>query len=205
MKLRTLFVILVLAIGYNFAVAKINAGAFMNDAAKTIITSKSIEASFKIESNGQTAIIGDIAVKGEKFAITTTANSTIFNGKTQWTISSDDKEISVFEPTADEIAQINPFSIIRSYEKNYNIKLISSDNTAVEIQLIPKKKDTSIKKIVITFGAKTKLPQRMMLTLDDNKVLSIGIFDVRTDADIKSSRFEFIDKNYPGYEIIDLR
>lgn len=205
MKLRTLFVILVLAIGYNFAVAKINAGAFMNEAAKTIITSKSIEASFKIESNGQTTIIGDIAVKGEKFAITTTANSTIFNGKTQWTISSDDKEISVFEPTADEIAQINPFSVIGSYEKNYNVKLISSDNSVVKIQLTPKKKETSIKKIVITFGTKTKLPQRMILTLDDNKVLSIGIFDVRTNADIQSSCFEVIDKNYPGYEIIDLR
>ncbi len=205
MKLRTLFAIFVLAVGYNFAGAKITAGAFMNEAAKTIITSKSIEASFKIESNGQTTIIGDIAVKGEKFAITTTANSTIFNGKTQWTISSDDKEISVFEPTADEIAQINPFSVIGSYEKNYNVKLISSDNSVAKIQLTPKKKETSIKKIVITFVTKTKLPQRMILTLDDNKVLSIGIFDVRTNADIQSSCFEVIDKNYPGYEIIDLR
>lgn len=205
MKLRTLFAILVLAIGYNFAGAKINASAFMNDAAKTITTSKSVEASFKIECNGQTTIIGDIAVKGEKFAINTTANSTIFNGKTQWTISSDDKEISVFEPTADEIAQINPFSVIRSYKKDYNVKLISSDNFSVKIQLTPKKKETSIKKIVITFVTKTKLPQQMMLTLDDNKVLSIGIFDVRTDADIRSSCFEVIDKNYPGYEIIDLR
>lgn len=205
MRLKTIFAILIFSVGINYAGAQINASLFIKDSAKIITKSKSLEASFRIESAGQSPITGDIAIMGEKFAVTTTANSTIYNGTTQWTISPADKEISIFEPTVDEIAQVNPFAIIRSCEKNYNVKVVSSNNSKVKIQLSPKLKESTIKKIVITFVEKTKLPQQMTLTLDDNKEIAIQIFDIKMDSGIKSSRFEVLEKDYPEYELIDLR
>lgn len=205
MKHKTILTIFLLVLGINFAGAQVNAKSFMKEAAKTITSSKSIVASFKIESAGQSPIVGDIAVKGDKFAVTTTANSTIYNGTTQWTISAADKEISIFEPTADEIAQVNPFSVIKSYEKNYNTKLVSSNKSIVKIQLTPKQKESTIKTITITFGTTTKLPQQMSLTLDDNTILNVEINDVKTNTAITESRFDVVAKDYPGYEIIDLR
>lgn len=205
MKLKTILTIFILALGINFADAQVNAKSFMKEAAETITSSKSIVASFKIESAGQSPIVGDIAVKGDKFAVTTTANSTIYNGTTQWTISAVDKEISIFEPTDEEIAQVNPFSVIKGYEKNYNIKLVAANNVMVKIQLTPKQKDSTIKTITITFGAKTKLPQQMSLTLDDNTILNVEINDIKTNSTIKESRFDVAAKDYHGYEIIDLR
>lgn len=177
----------------------------MKDAAAALTTSKSASAAFRVECAGQPSVTGNIAVQGDKFAVTTSVNSTIYDGKTQWTISNDDKEISIFEPTADEIAQVNPFSIIRNYSRDYNLKPIASDNSVVKMQLTPKNADSSIKKVVITFSASTKLPSLMAITLDDGSVLHVTISDISTNSNIPSSRFVVSLKNYPGYEVIDLR
>lgn len=205
MKIKPIFILLLFALGVNYAGAAINASAFMKEASDLLTSSKAITANFKIESAGQPAITGDIAVKGDNFAVKTTANSTVYNGTTQWTISAQDHEISIFEPTADEIAQVNPFSIIKGYSRNYNLKILSSDNSTVKIQLIPKQPDSSIKKIIVTFVTTTKLPKHMAITLDDGTTLQVTINDIKTNAAISSARFTVSTKDYPGYDIIDLR
>lgn len=177
----------------------------MKESATRITSSKAVTASFKIESAGQQTVTGNIAVQGNKFAVTTSVNSTVYDGSTQWTVSKTDKEISIFEPTNDEIAQINPFSIIKSYNKDYTLKLISSTGNTVKIQLLPKDNDSTINKIMITFDGSTRFPELMTITLDDGTVLHVTINDIKTDANIPASRFVVSLKNYPGYEVIDLR
>lgn len=205
MKIKTIFILLLFAIGVNYAGAAISASAFMKEASDKITSSKSITASFRISSAGQQDISGKIAVKGSCFAVNTSSNSTIYDGVTQWTISASDREISIFEPTADEIAQVNPFSIIKSYNRDYNLKMLQSDNSIVKMQLTPKNVDSSIRTITITFGTVSKLPQHMSITLDDGSVLNVSISDIKTNADIPSARFSVSAKDYLGYEIIDLR
>lgn len=205
MKTKFLFIILAVFVSTYCAHAAINATSFMKEAAAKITSSKAVTASFKIESAGQQTVTGDIAVQGNKFAVTTSVNSTVYDGSTQWTISNADKEISIFEPTADEIAQVNPFAIIKSYNRDYTVKLISSSGKTVKIQLLPKEKNSTIKKILITFDSSTKLPELMTITLDDGTVLHVTINDIKTDANIQASRFVVSLKNYPGYEVIDLR
>lgn len=205
MKSRILSFFLMLTACLTGVSAATSSASFMKDAAAALTTSKSASAAFRVECAGQPSVTGNIAVQGDKFAVTTSVNSTIYDGKTQWTISNDDKEISIFEPTADEIAQVNPFSIIRNYSRDYNLKPIASDNSVVKMQLTPKNADSSIKKVVITFSASTKLPSLMAITLDDGSVLHVTISDISTNSNIPSSRFVVSLKNYPGYEVIDLR
>lgn len=203
-KFRHVLPALLIAVSSNVAAA-ISASTFMKDAAATLTSSRSVSASFSIEADQQPTVTGNIAVQGDKFAVTSSVNSTIYDGKTQWTISNADKEISIFEPTADEIAQVNPFAIIRNYSRDYNLKLISSDNSYVRIQLTPKNADSSIKSVTVTFVKASKLPELMNITLDDGTVLHVKINDITTDANIPASRFVVSVKNYAGYEIIDLR
>ena len=83
--------------------------------------------------------------------------------------------------------------------------MLQSDNSIVKMQLTPKSVDSSIRTITITFGAASKMPQHMTITLDDGTVLNVSIGDIKTNADIPSARFSVSAKDYPGYEIIDLR
>lgn len=205
MKIKTILVLLLFALGVNYAGAAISASAFMKEASDLLTSSKAVTASFSITCAGQPDVTGNIAVKGDNFAVRTSVNSTIYDGNTQWTVSAADREISIFEPTADEIAQVNPFSIIKSYNRDYNLKMLSSDNSSVKVQLTPKRTDFSIKKIIITFGKADKLPDLMTITLDDGTTLHVSITDIKLNADIKATRFAISPKDYPGYEVIDLR
>lgn len=205
MKSRAILFFIMLTACLTGVYAATGSASFMKDAAAALTSSKSASAAFRVECAGQPSVTGNIAVQGDKFAVTTSANSTIYDGKTQWTISNADKEISIFEPTADEIAQVNPFSIIRNYNRDYDLKPIASDNSVVKVQLTPKNADSSIKKVMITFSASTKLPSLMAITLDDGSVLHVTISDISTNANIPSSRFVVSLKNYSGYEVIDLR
>lgn len=205
MKIKSLLIILCVAVGVNYAVGAVNASAFMKEAAGMLTTSRSLTSGFKIESAGQQPVSGNIAVKGDRFAITTPISSTIYDGKTQWTISTSDKEISIFEPTSDEVAQVNPFAVIRNYNRDFNLKLLSSDSSTVKIQLTPKQSGSSIQSVVITFNALTKQPQHMSITLDDGTTLHVTITGLNMKADIPDSRFRVSQKDYPGYDMIDLR
>lgn len=205
MRFKTVITLILLSINLYVAQASVSVSTFMKEAAEKITSSRSLTSSFKIESQTQNPLSGKIAIKGNKFALTTAVSSTVYDGKTQWTISTTDKEISVFEPTDEEIAQVNPFAIIRNYNKDYSVKLISSDKNIVKIQLIPKQTQTSIKNVVITFAAATKQPQKMSITLEDGTVMQITISEIKTNVDIPASRFVVQTKDYPGYEIIDLR
>lgn len=204
MRLKTIISLLLLISGVNIAGAAVSASSFMKEAAEKITSSKSVSATFKIESAGQPTVTGNIAVQGDKFAINSSVSSTIYDGTTQWTISDSDKEISIFEPTDEEIAQVNPFAVIKAYNRDYKLKLISSDKNNVKIQLTPKA-NSSIKNIVVTFAATTKTVQQMTLTLDDGTVLHIKVSDITSNANIPASKFVVNLKNYNGYEIIDLR
>lgn len=205
MKIKSLLLILCMALGIGFARGAVTASTFMKEASQIITSSRSLTSGFKIESAGQQPLSGSISVKGDRFAISTPVSSTVYDGKTQWTISSNDKEISIFEPTSDEVAQVNPFAIIRNYDRDFKLKLLSSDNSTVKIRLTPKQTSSSIKSVTITFAAASKLPQQMSITLDDGTVLHVTINGLNLKADIPDSRFKVSEKAYPGYDIIDLR
>lgn len=204
-RIKYLFILGLLLACAGSLSAAVNLSTFMKDAAAKITSASSVTASFKIEAAGQPTVTGNIAVQGDKFAVTTSVNSTTYDGSTQWTASNNDREISIFEPTDDEIAQVNPFSIIRNYGRDYTSKLLSSDNSNVKVQLSPKDKNSTIKSIAITFNAATKLPRLMTITLDDGTILHVNISEIDLNANIPASRFVVNLKDYKGYEVIDLR
>lgn len=204
-RIKHLFIFGLLFVCAGSLSAAVNLSTFMKEAAAKITSASSVTASFKIDAAGQPSVTGNIAVQGDRFAVTSSVNSTTFDGSTQWTVSNNDREISIFEPTDDEIAQVNPFSIIRNYGRDYTTKLISSDSSNVKVQLSPKDKNSSIKSIVITFNAAAKLPRQMAITLDDGTILHVNISEINLNANIPASRFVVNLKDYKGYEIIDLR
>lgn len=205
MRLRSISSIVALIFSL-VAVAAPNAAKFMKAAASQITASKGLTASFRIDTDSQGSTSGSIAVSGDKFAVKTPENATIYDGTTQWTISAADKEITLFEPTADEIAQINPFAIIQSYATNFNVKALSTGTkSSVKIQLTAKDSEAQISNVIITFNAADKLPNALDVTLNDGTRLYVTISDLNISASIPASQFEVSTKSYLGYQFIDMR
>ena len=58
---------------------------------------------------------GEITLKGNKFRITLGGNETKFDGKTQWMFVSEYNEVSITEPTLDELKEVSPLAMIEHY------------------------------------------------------------------------------------------
>ncbi|MBQ2046729.1 MAG: outer-membrane lipoprotein carrier protein LolA [Muribaculaceae bacterium] len=180
------------------------ANEVLTNTSKVYNNSKSITASFAIIDNGYSNA-GKITITGNKFVITTPQMSTWFDGKTQWTYSSSINEVNIGEPTAEELQIINPFSIIKDFQINYNGKLLDSAKGSYKIKLTPKKSNNDIKSIELTVNSTTYLPSLIVIVAKNNIKTTINIKNINIGGTLPGSTFVFNSANYPGVEVIDLR
>lgn len=180
-----------------------SAAETMRMAAGKIKKMASFEASFKVNAYGKSTV-GQITVSGNKFKLTTPQLSTWFDGKVQWTYSPATLEVSISEPTPDELAQINPFEIISSLQNGYTFRLMQSSDGIEKIELTPKHKG-EYAKIIISLDSTTLLPEEVISTASDNTVTKVTISSVKAVKSPSISTFRFNPRLYPGVEIIDLR
>ncbi len=185
--------------------AKTDVNDVMSRTVNTLTSKGSLSASFNIYTDVANKTQGQIKVSGKKYLFTSAVNNVIFNGKTQWNIDKQTKEVNIYQPDNDEIAQTNPFAIISAYKTAYKSKLLSSSSSSYKVELTPTSNAQSLKKVVVTINAASMLPTKVVMTLTDGNTLQIDITDIKTGVNISSSNFVFKKSSYPGYEIVDLR
>lgn len=188
-----------------FAMSAETAASVLKKASDKLNASKGTTAVFVIADSNSGTSKGSISIAGSKFALTTSFNTIIFNGKTQWTIDKSAKEVSIYTPTSDEVAQMNPLSIIRSATSAYSSKLLKSAAGTHKVQLTPKAKGSALKYITITFSASTSLPTVINMQSADGSNAQISISDLKLNVNIPASKFTVSQSAYPGYDFVDLR
>ena len=115
MKSLTRYIsILIAIIGCSLSVSANNGATLLDKAADKFQRTKSISASFTMSGNGSTSN-GKITISGDRFVIEMSELSIWYNGRTQWTYSRANNEVSITEPTPDELQQINPFAIVSAF------------------------------------------------------------------------------------------
>lgn len=205
MKLRYILTILMVAIASLGTISAESAGSILKQTASKITVSKKLTADFSIHGQNGSTIKGNATVDGNKFAFISPESSVIYNGKTQWTADASTKEITIIEPEPEEMQQLNPFAIIKSYDSSYQCRLISTAGNNYRIEMTPKDSDNSISKAILTINSSTYLPSRVEMRLSDGTTLRIDITNIKTKVNIPSTKFVLQTKDFPGYEQIDLR
>lgn len=203
--MKTLYLTLIALLVAVGSTAAESAVSVLNKAAAKITAAKGITAYYKLTADGGASESGTLYFKGRKYAIYGKTQSTVFNGTTQWIITPDVKEITIYEPTADEVLASNPLEIIRSWSANFNASKLKSSAGKFKVQLKPKRGDTSLKSVIITLNSTTWIPSEMTITSPDGSTGTFVLSDVRLDANIPDSRFVVNQNSYPGYEFIDMR
>lgn len=172
------------------------------DRAAAVMNNKGgVSANFTIQDkNGKTS--GKIAVKGQKFNVSTPQAIVWFNGKTMWTYMKNNEEVNINTPSESELQAINPYRIINMYKSgytysmkrtgnNYQIHLKSDGrkNKAAEMIVLVNKTTYSLSSVKIRKGAEWR---------------TISITNLKK-ANLSDRVFTFNAKDYPKAEIIDLR
>lgn len=149
---------------------------------------------------------GTIKLAGNKFYWKTPTMTVWYNGQLQWAYVASTQEVNLTEPTAAEVASINPYILINTYKQNFTVKALKSKNSQLRVaELTPKKKGTNIERVVITVNASSWTPQSFQLYYSDRTRSTIVLSKYTTGQNFPDATFVFDKKQYPNAEIIDLR
>lgn len=203
--IATMILAMLIAITGNVSASTPSATGILDKASSALIGSKGISASYTIKAGGQTQQ-GTLNVKGKKFSIINGDISTWYDGKTMWNYNHSDKEVTISTPTNQELATMNPYTLIASYKTLYTPQLqTSAIKGTYAISLIPKSAQSPVKKAVVYIRASDYQPVRLDVTSRNGSVSVIVVTNIRKGVSFTDASFVFPSAKYKGCGTIDLR
>ena len=200
------FVLILCALFFvNFSAYSLTASEIFDKGKAKISGAKSLTASFTMTVSGQT-ISGNIISKGSKFALTSNAASSWYNGTDLYTYNASTGETTVMNPTKSELVDSNPLLYLTS-ASNYDVKASKTKKKGVEtVVLVPKKsKTTSAKSITLELDSKTYLPVAISVVPQSGGVIKLSISNLKINGTVADTSFEYPKSKYPKAKINDLR
>ena len=145
---------------------------------------------------------GTISVKDEKYILFIEGQKIINDSKTVWTYLEDLNEVTIseFDPTEQEISLNNIFEI---YKEGFTHKNIGEKDDLLNIEIYPDSDEKSYFKILFKINKSNLLES--FTVFDKSNTLFIYTINNFLEEDLDLSLFTFIEKNYPGIEVIDFR
>ena len=151
---------------------------------------------------------GTIQMRGNKFRIDTPEQNIYFDGKTQWVHQKSYEEVTISEPTAEEIQALNPKSIFSLYKKNSNYKYVGTKTDikmrkVEEVSILPQKGE--ITRINVQINTADYFPVMFHIFYKNKMENIIYINKYQTKQNFSDDLFVFDVKQFPNVEVIDLR
>ncbi len=151
---------------------------------------------------------GQISLSGNKFKITSSSLTTWFDGRTQWTLMHGSDEVNVSTPTAAELQQINPYTFLSLYKKDYNLTTTNTtyhNKPAFEVRMHAQSAASTLSLIIITIDKATDMPLSVRIKDKKGVWMRIRVSNIQTGKRFNESTFKFDTTQHPGIEVIDLR
>ena len=208
--------LLFFAVSYGLLAQRSSSDAIkiLNKVYESYEKSSGIKVSFimkNVESNGYAdeAQRGTALVKNNKFHVSLPTMNVWFDGSTQWVWIRDVNEVSISNPSKDEIATISPLALISMYKDGYVLdaplsKQINGKNT-YQIGLNPTDIKTEFKKIWVAIDKKDNSLVQVTFTLKNGVKTTIDIQKYESQLHFSDADFLFNSAQYPDVEIVDLR
>lgn len=202
---RHILAILLSVIACASSYAADTAASVMNRCASKLNSSGSCEVDFIVHGQ-QDQISGTLTMEQAYFRMDTPQVKVWYDGRTQWTMLASSQEVSITEPTAAELMETNPFTVLNSYASHYKAMLVKSPSGKKAVQLTPLTGSPSgIKKAVVTVDASSWLPTALVVTFTDGNEIRAEVSEVTFGKKLPVSSFRYDEKLFPASEIIDLR
>lgn len=176
----------------------------MNRASSAFRNARSISATFSMSGSLGSAA-GTFNYAAGKFALVTNAASTWYNGKYMWSYNPRTGETTLIKPTASDIAESNPFSILASMQGSFNATFAKSQPAGKRVLvLIPKSGRNNIRKVLLTLDAKRLVPTNLLI-YDKGGTTRVTVSKVVANRGLPASTFNYPKSRYPKARIVDLR
>jgi len=187
--------------------------ALLDKATAAFDSKKGIMADFVISienarDDKKEEILGKIWLKGEQFKLSVKDIDTYFDGKTQSVYMKEAQEVTISNPSAEELKEINPVMLLKSYREGYKMKFMETvqegGKTLDVIDLYPEDLKSARSRITISIEKESMRLHSVKMQGKDgiNTLLEIKKYDNKA---IPDDVFTFNPNNIKGIEVIDLR
>jgi outer membrane lipoprotein carrier protein len=155
---------------------------------------------------------GKLTLKGSKYKLEVNNQTIISDSKTSWTILKDASEVQINSiETKEKETGLNPSNIFTMHEKGFKYEYVKEEkqkNGALYqiIKLYPEDvKKKNYHTAVLTINKEKSQIVSIKILGKDGTDMTYLVKSFNANAAVAESVFVFNDKNYPGYEVIDLR
>lgn len=152
----------------------------------------------------QSSVRGRMYLQGESFRLEYGHITAVYSGKTLTHYNSEEETLTISEPTAEDLLQINPLHFLRSRGKGYTMSLMPASKSAEIVRFVPKAKG-EMKHLEISFARRGWLPSQAIVVGKDGSRMDIRVDNLRHLQAQPEDFFRLSAKQYPGCEVVDLR
>jgi len=179
------------------AVSKLQSGAFQTE----------IKIVFTAPTGEKESQNGTMKLYGNKFYLKTDEFENFFDGKTQWVYVQSDNEVTISEPTKEELQTISPLFIIKNFDKTHRVdfELNAPKDNFWHINLFPvDKKSGDYFKIILTINQTNNEVKKIEIMQKNGEKFAVN-FGNYTSIKPDNQTFTFVQKNYPKVVVNDMR
>lgn len=148
--------------------------------------------------NGQPA---ELSLSHPCFSIDLGKARIVYNGKTQWSYNAADREVTILNPTPDELGQSNPLLILRNLANDFNGTTVKGKPNTV--RLTPLDPENDVAEATVTFDPTSGWPVAMTLITGSGRAEITNLKFSTSKTKKPASAFTF--KAPAGTTITDLR
>jgi outer membrane lipoprotein-sorting protein len=205
-------IFLVLLFSFQFSAAQNNPQAeqILTDLLSSAKTN-AIKTDFKLAVTNKNApavqiVTGYFTLKGSKFVLDMDQMKVWFDGKTQWSYVSQNKEVSITEPTEKELSETNPMAILSGYKTKCIIrfsKTKSIHNYCIE--MIPRAKSSEISKIEVQVNKTNLNLFSIKMTNKNGSITLLTLSNFQKGIKTTDNFFVFNASRFKGVVENDLR
>ncbi len=205
-KLSILFVIIITSSGF----AQDKAKALLNEVSTKVKSYNNISVGFKYELNNVSENInqetkGDVTIQNKKYHLNVLGVTRIFDGKTLYTISPEDEEVTVSSDNTEDEGTITPSKMMTFYEEGYNYKMDILQNVKGRkiqyVKLIPIDSNAEIKHVLLGIDATTKHIYNLIEVGKNGVKTILTVNSFKTNQAIPKTLFVFDENKYKDFYI----
>ena len=209
--MKKIILIAFLALGMiGFAQSDAKAEALLTEVSNKIKAYKNISLDFKYELNNTSENIkqetrGDVVIEGEKYKLNILGVTRIYDGKTLYTISPEDEEVTISSNNTEDEGTITPSKMLSFYEDGYTYKMDIVQNVKGRkiqyVKLSPMDTNSEIKYVLLGIDATTKHIYNLIEVGKGDTKTTLTVNSFKTDEPISKTLFTFDESKYSDYFI----
>jgi outer membrane lipoprotein-sorting protein len=157
------------------------------------------------EENIKQETRGDVIMQGEKYVLNIMGITRIYDGKTLYSISPEDEEVTISSENTEDENTITPSKMLSFYEEgyNYNMDIVQNVNgrKIQYVKLIPIDSKSEIKHVLLGIDTKTKHIYNLIEIGANNTKTTLTVNSFKTNKPLSKTLFTFDANKYKGYFI----